>query len=211
MNRMKTFGLAAVAALALTAMVGISSASAAEFHSNAASASLVGNQSNQHTFTSGGSSVTCNTATFTGTGSATKTSVEQDMHPAYSGCTAFGFASATVNTAGCNYEFSANTSTVNLEDCTNKGVTIHVSAFFGTTTCHVFIKEQGGINKNTIATGKSTDTELKVVTASDNIEYEVLDSTGFCPLTDGEIDDDATYSGNTTVKANNGSATIWKE
>lgn len=208
-------GMVAVAALAITAMIGVASASAAKFHTSVAGVELSGSQEGTHKFESGGNSVTCTTATFSGkaegTENSNKTGESQKAHPEYSGCTAFGFVGATVDTTGCTYTFNANNEEVKLAGCTNGGITIHVSAFFGTTTCHVFIKNQEGINNNKIPTGKSTDTSMTVETSSNNIHYEVLTDKGTCPYEKaGQTGTNATYTGKTKVTAAGG-ANIWKE
>lgn len=208
---MKKSALFASGVLCLLMASFAASASAVEYHSSAASASLSGSQSGTGVITLEGSSLTCSIVNLTGTSSATKTSVEQDLHPTFSGCTAFGFAGATVNSAGCNLEFNANTTNVNLEDCTLGGITIHVSAFFDTTTCHVFIKNQSGLNNWVWPTGKSTDTEAKISAGNNNLEYKVLASDWFCPLTEGAEDDDGSAVYQFGLKANAGAATLWKE
>jgi hypothetical protein len=216
MHRAKMLGMVAVAALAITTMIGVGSASAAKFHVGTAGVSLFGEQTSSHVFAAGGNAASCTTAQFSGTAEGTengnKTGTTQKMHPVYNGCTAFGFVGATVDTTGCTYTFNSNNEQVTLAGCTNGGITIHVSAFFDTTTCHVFIKNQGGINNNKIPAGISTDTDMTVETSSNNIHYEVLTDKGACPYEKaGQTGTNASYTGTTKVKANAGATTIWKE
>ncbi|HEU4598527.1 MAG TPA: hypothetical protein VFS26_02155, partial [Solirubrobacterales bacterium] len=123
MKHLKTLGLAALAVVALTAFVGVSSASATEFHSDPGVA-LNGVQVNTHVFNVTGSEVKCNTVSFNGTASANGTSTIQKVHPAYSNCKAFGIINAVIHTDGCEYEFDANLKTVNLINCTNGRITL---------------------------------------------------------------------------------------
>src|SRR4051812_26332145 len=131
MKHIKTIGLAAMVIAALTAFVGVASASAAEFHATGLGVTLSGEQTGEtgHKFTVTGSSITCKSAKFSGIteGTATKegekiisyTATTQRVHPEYSECTAFGFLGATVDTTGCQYIFHTQTGTVDLEECTN--------------------------------------------------------------------------------------------
>lgn len=210
MRNVKIWGGALVAAC-LGAAILANTAVAAEFHSNAANASIKGTQLGSSVITVDGSTVTCTTNTLSGTGSASKTWTEQDLQPTFSGCTAFGFAGSTVNTTGCNFEVNSNSTNANLEDCTNGGMTIHVSAFFGTTTCHVFLPNQSGIGNWSWPTGDSTDTTSTIEVVASDVHYTVLASTGFCPLTDDETDDSGSFGFHFSLTANGGSATLWKE
>jgi hypothetical protein len=208
MKHLKILGLAAVAAMALTALVGVASASAAvEFHSSAASATLHGTQSNSHTFTVQGSTVTCTEAVFTGTGPASKNSPTQEVAPTYSGCTAFGFAGATVNSAGCKYKFYAAETKVDLKSCASGGVTVTVNVPF-VAKCVVFVPNQEGI---TTTSFENTAKRLVLNNSTNaSLTSNVTTSTGLCPLTvkNGVT---STYVGNTEINANAGAAELWVE
>jgi len=213
MTRM--LNLAAVATVAVTAIFGIASASAAKFHTNIAGVELAGLQEGTHKMEMGGNSFTCASATFSGKAEGTengnKTGESQKLHPAYSGCTLFGFINQVVDTTGCTYAYSANSEEMTLAGCTNGGITFHASAFFGTTTCHVIVQNQTGINRNKIPSGKSTDISMTVEISSNNIHYEVLTDKGVCPFEKaGQTGTNATYTGTTKVTAAGG-ANIWKE
>ncbi|TMK58191.1 MAG: hypothetical protein E6G51_03560 [Actinobacteria bacterium] len=202
MKHLKTLGLLAVAIAALTAFVGVSSAAAAEFHASAgAGVKVTGEQATSHKFTVTGSSITCTTAKFTGTTTAA-TAKTQEMHPEYSGCTAFGFVGATVDTTGCQYVFDANSANVTLQSCTSGGITVTASSAFG--KCVMDVSNQTGINGQSFATGgTSPNRDITVTTNSTNIKVKVTTSTGICPLTVGEHTNGA-YTGTTTVKAASG-------
>jgi hypothetical protein len=212
MKHVKMLGLAAVAATALMAFAGAASASAAEFHSSAASASLVGNQSTSHKFTVTGGSVTCTTAEFKGTGAASGHSATQKMTPTYSGCKAFGFVNATIDMTGCEYNFHAAASgvgtTVDLEGCSGGSAEIK-SSFLGS-NCKVEVFNKTGINGITFE-NQTPRSFLLEKTNSTNIKYKVTEDTGACPLNGGEEASTGKYEGNSEVKANGGAAEIWVE
>jgi hypothetical protein len=207
MKHSKMLALAVCAMLALTAFAGASSASAAKFKSSVASVALTGTQVGSHVFTVTGSEVTCTTANFTGTGPASKESETQKMHPEYSGCKAFGIINATINTAGCNYLFNANTTAVNLVDCTAGKITVTANSFLG--NCGVEVPNQNGISEVTTATMGSTPSRTITANANaTNIKDTVTTSTGICPLTKASHTN-SVYTGLTEVKAASGE--VWKE
>lgn len=112
MNRkLKAFGLAVVASLAMS-VVAASASQAAEFHSGEAHTILNAAQSTTHVFTAGEGfgGVTCSTATFAGTSTAA-TETEQTITPSYSGCKDSFGRTAHVAMNGCKYRFHATTET----------------------------------------------------------------------------------------------------
>jgi hypothetical protein len=204
MKHLKTLGLAILALVAVSALSGVASASAAEFHASAVGVAIHGEQVTAHKFTITGSSVTCERATFTGTTEALN-STTQKVHPSYEHCTAFGFAGAIVNTTGCQYNFHTQTGTVDLESCTNGGITIEVNAGLG--KCITKIPSQTGILGQSFATvGTSPSRDITETTKATNIAAETVTSTGLCPLTVGK-DTGGTYTGTTTMKVASGE--IW--
>jgi hypothetical protein len=115
----KTLGLAAVAALALTALVGVPSASATTTFCVVGSAdpngvcpagqgpggAVVGTSTNSSLAVSGGGTVSCSNSTISGTAPATEHSVADPSAPItlrYSGCTAFFFAASVTPSAACD-------------------------------------------------------------------------------------------------------------
>lgn len=217
-------GVIALAAMALVAFVGTSAASAANFHTSASAGSAITGSvaitkegekevKHNHVFKVTGNAVTCNTISFTGetTGATAET---EKVHPEYSNCTAFGFAGATINTAGCQYVFNANTTlnggteaAVNLTECTEKGgkagVTITVNVPF-IAKCVARVPNQNGINGQKYGNmGSTPSRDMTVTTKSTNITDEVVESTGACPLAVGTHNtangNAATYEGVSTV------------
>jgi hypothetical protein len=145
---LKVMGLALVAVLALTA-VAASAASAAEFHSEASSTFIHGEQSVENVFTVNSRTVTCKEATFTGTQTGTATTT-LTIHPTYGNCTAFGLP-AKVSTAGCNYQFNQPTGsgpfsgTVNIVCETGSKIEINVNEG----TCNITVAAQGPLSSLT--------------------------------------------------------------
>ncbi|HET7121311.1 MAG TPA: hypothetical protein VFI17_08700 [Solirubrobacterales bacterium] len=203
MKHLRTLGLTAMAVLALTAIVDVSSASAKNFHSTNAG-KIVSEIKNTHTFGLTGSTVNCNTIAFNG--NANTNSETMVVHPEYSNCKAFGFLNTTVNTAGCNYRFNANLNTFDLEGCTGGGIN------FGSSGCSVFYPNQTGINGVTYTnTNTAPNRTLDIKTASTNLKFNVTSANMFgCPLTEGGKHNNATYNGDTGVMVE-GSAETWIE
>jgi hypothetical protein len=204
MKYLKTIGLAILAIVAVSAVSGVASASAAEFRASAVGLALDGEQATSHKFTVTGSSITCTSAVFTGTTKSLATTT-QEMHPAYSGCTAFGFVGATVNTTGCQYIFHTQTSTVDLESCTNGGIVVEASSAFG--KCVMDVPNQTGINGQSWATGGTApNRDILATSNATNVHVTVTTSTGICPISVG-THTNGTYTGTTTVKATGGE--VW--
>jgi hypothetical protein len=218
MKYVKILGLAAVAAMALAAFVGVASASAAtEFHQTQSESVLHGAQMTSHVFTVEGSEVTCTNATFEGKAGAPLSEPTQTVHPEYTGCTAFSIAGATINTAGCKYTFSASTTLaggteapVSLTGCTAGFVNITVEAPFGLAKCVVHVpNNQTSINgQKYVNQVVGTKHVVEVITNSTNIEAEVITSTGFCPLKVTGKKVASVYKGTSTVEGNGGASAL---
>lgn len=189
MNRkFKTLGLALVAAFAMSAVVA-SAASAANFTASSYPASGSGGQTTQHKFTVQGQTVTCNTASFTG--SLTEASETITITPAYGNCTAFGFVNAKVEMNGCDYDFNAgngSTGSVVIKCPTESSITIVAS------TCTVHIPGQTP-GTNTVDYKNEAGGVLVTSTVS-GVESTV--TSGFlCPLSSKEGDTTGVYTGST--------------
>ena len=203
----KILGLALVAVLALTA-IAASSASALKFTANSYPVHLTGTQSGSHKFTVTGSTVTCTTATFTG--SATGASTTQTMTPIYTGCTAFGFINSTVtgfpHTGGnCDYLFGEPTSSAGVITghaaltCASGDVQIDAGP------CTVTLQPANNttLKTNTYTLNTPAAGEITVDTNITNVHAEVTKSEFGCPISKG-THTNATYTGNTVVKGTNG-------
>jgi hypothetical protein len=90
----------AVAAISI-GQLSISTAGAAEYHSEASHTLLVGEQVGEGVMTFKAGTVKCNSITYTGTASSTTYSTEE-LTPTFKECTAFGFVSTSVHPDECN-------------------------------------------------------------------------------------------------------------
>jgi len=202
-------GLAAAAGLALSLIAGASSAAAYQFHTSAANATLEGEAMGTQSFEFAGNDATCLKTTVSGT-HASKTTETLEVEPKFSGCTFAGFSGAVIDTSGCVFELRSNSPLMDLKSCTKGSITFHVSAFFGTSTCHLSVKNQLSANGIVILKGTQFDTKLWVEAATNNLDFEVLEDKGLCPFEKkGQTGSNGEYVGITTVAAPGG--TIWLE
>jgi hypothetical protein len=192
--------------IAIAVLLTASPTMAAEYRASAGGGVLVtGEQSTTNKITITGSSISCTTAKFTGF-TPGFTFFELDLHPEYSGCTAFGFLGATINTSGCQMEIDVALG-MDFWGCTNGGMVITASSAFG--TCVADLENQLGWNGTSVATvGTSPSRSLSFTLAANNLGMRVTKSTGICPLTVG-LHSNGTYTGTIAAKASSGE--IWRE
>jgi hypothetical protein len=165
-RNLKSLGLALMAVAAF-GVVGVSAASAAEFHSEGATTTLTGTQTSQHVFTTTAGTVKCNTATFSGTQSGATTQFVT-VTPFYSGCTAFGFINVPIHVNGCTYTFDANNSGQVQIKCP-AGKVIEITTPGGCTTT---IGSQSGLKSTSYSVeGSGTTRELTKHTNISGLHY----------------------------------------
>ena len=202
MKRIKTLGLLALAVMALAAVFGTASASAAKFTSTGGVQKLTTSKNVQHVFTVTGSEVKCNKVTFTGETTGTE-ATSQRVTPKYEECTAFGLP-ATVTNLGCDILLTTATDAnghaeahlVPQPGFVCEGFTILAKNIFG--ECHVEVTEQtvGGIHYTNVGTPPN-ESLIVDITAS-NLTDHVTKSTGVCPLSVG-THTNASYNGSENV------------
>ena len=197
MKHIKTLGLLAIAAMALTAFVGVSSASAAtKFTSSKVGAAISEATLATHVFTVTGSQTKCTNITYTGSTEALE-SATQKVTPKYEGCTAFGLP-ATVTVKNCLYNLAASGSAA-MEKVNAEGeaceIVIKASNIFG--ECLVDVPAQ---TVNGLTFTNDGASALTVNINASGISDNVTKSTGVCPLTAGKHSN-ATYTGESTVTA----------
>ena len=205
MKHMKTLGLLAIAAMALTAFVGVSSASAAtKFTSTVSGAAISETTVKTHVFTVTGSEVKCTNITYTGTTNGTE-ATEQMVTPKYEGCTAFGLP-ATVTVKNCTYNLKVSGSAVMEKVAAGEAceIVINASNIFG--QCIVDVPAQT-VNGLTYSNDASNANAIIVNINASGISDNVTKSTGVCPLTVGSHSN-ATYTGESTVTASGADLTI---
>ena len=195
-RNLKSLGLALMAVAAF-GVVGVSAASAAEFHSEGATTTLTGTQTSQHVFTTTAGTVKCNTATFSGTQSGATTQFVT-VTPFYSGCIAFGFINVPIHVNACTYTFDANNSG-QVEIKCPAGKAIEMTAPGCTTT----IGAQKGLKSRTYTNeGAGTTRELTVHTNIAGIHYVECGTT----RTNGTYVGTTKITGETALKAHLG---VW--
>jgi hypothetical protein len=199
--------VAAVAALFVT-VVAPTGAIAAQFHTSATSASLKGTQASENVFTVQGEKVSCKSMTWAGTSPAGETTFSSmEFTPTYAECTAFGFSGSLVEMDGCKYKTKAN-STVDLVCPSGHKMTIMVSVPF-IATCSVDVPPQTNlVNLNYVNNGAQSI--ISLVMFLSNVDYEVTQSTGLCPLSVASATN-GSYSGQVSLTANGGATKLWWE
>ena len=201
MKHIKTLGLLAIAVMALAAIFGTASASAApKFTAGKAGAKINETTLVTHVFSVTGNKTECTNITYTGSTEGTETT-SQMVTPKYEGCTAFGFA-ATVTVTNCTYTLLA-TGNVKVENSGGTcSITIKVNNVFA--QCEVTIGAQEIVSGVSYSNGAG---DIVVKVNSSGIKDEVKVSSGLCPLTKGSHTN-ATYTGESTVQAE-GTTTSW--
>lgn len=149
----------------------------------------------------------CTTATFTGTVTG-GTSSTLEVHPTYSGCSAFGLSS-TVTTTGCNFLIHITKTLANATDydgdvdiVCEAGKSIVINAGFG--ECEVKIDGQTGLRTVEAINMTNPTTVQNDVTLKWNlseISYTVTKDGPFCPLSGTGTFGSGDLTGNTTVTA----------
>jgi hypothetical protein len=233
MKHIKMLGLLALAAMALVAFVGTTSASAlSSFTAGEAGKTLKTKTLVQEVFTITGAETKCEITKFEGKTEGTLEngkvhSTTQRVHPVYEKCKAFGLEGTTINTKGCDYIFSADTTettgkgkmaNVELVDhpgevCT--GIVLEAKPLF--TECIAVVPKQTinhAVRYTNTAGGK-----IDIKATATEIKTDVTKSTGLCPLTvrnagtEGTYHEGAaggTYTGESEVSAE-GTEISWTE
>ncbi|HEX7280184.1 MAG TPA: hypothetical protein VF255_11255 [Solirubrobacterales bacterium] len=193
-RKLKALGLALVAVFAMSAL-SAASASAVEFHSEAAHTELRAEQhAGEDTFSVNAGTVRCSHATYTGTESSA-TSTAQTVTPAYTGCKAFGFVNTTIDTNGCTYTFDSNANNVDIA-CPSSPIT--VTAF----NCWVTVGAQNNIGPVTYTnSGSGSSRDVTVDVNITGISY-TQHSKSFPGCTNGSFTN-GTYTGSATVRGFN--------
>jgi hypothetical protein len=212
MNRkLKALGLAFVAALALTAVMASAAMAEAGFTSSVSNPTLHGEQEGSHEFTASASSgfggITCETATFTGTGSGTF-STSQTVTPTYSNCEDSFGRTVDVVTNSLHYIFTVTGTDAQGTPIGNVHVTGHIqlTVTTGGTHCTVTIsaeQTQGGVTYHNIA-GSG---DVRVTTATSEVVSTTSGGFFACGISNGEHTD-GEYTGTTTMEATSGTISV---
>ena len=183
---MRTVSKLLIAASLMSAFIAAaSSASAAEFHSEAEKTTFTGVSEAATVIDWAGATISCPSATYEGTGT-TKTSptltTTANYNPGGAKCTFLIFG-VTLNMNGCDYVFHANG-----EVDVAGGEACHGITFEGA-GCKLIIPAQTGLNGVTYTNvGSGATREITVTPSITGIKYT---ATGLCPktgtFTDGSI------------------------
>jgi hypothetical protein len=197
-GKLKALGVTLVAMFATTAMLA-SAASAAEFrHQGAEDARVIANNAGEgnHVFTAGLiGSISCSTATFTGTSYVTSPQATVTVSPAYSNCTFLGVAGVKVNMEGCTYQFETPTGTGPFTGSVTVICPVGKKINFEASGCKV---EVGGQTVKPV-TYTNLATSPKSVTVKPNVTGITYTGSALCPSSGTHSD--GTYAGAAIAKA----------
>lgn len=139
--------------------------------------SVFGEQLEPHSFTTDAGTITCSSATFTG--SATVASSLQDVEATYGGCKFLGFINVNVEMKGCMYRFHAGTSTgtgkssgsVDVISKPGKNCATEPITFSAGTLCTVTVGAQNGLTTVAFATLATSPQTVEVAPNVTGITY----------------------------------------
>jgi len=207
-NKFKTMGVAVVTALALTALIGAGTASAATFKAPGAGAEAEttwsGTRSGaNHKLSLGGDTFNCSNVSFAG-GMLGWESSEANVNPELKNCSWLSTVSWVTN--GCKFRFRANAGgypagTVDIHSCT-KPLTMTAAG------CQLEVGNQNGIGtveyKTTVTEGKNS---IAILANLKNITYTRVGGSG-CAVNKPGTFSDGTYTGEWTVKGTRGGSSV---
>lgn len=212
---MRLTKIAIVLAAVLAMSTGLTSgASAHTLKSNVSTVSLSGTDTVNNVFTVDGQKVTCSEAKFA-TGSMAVPANQITMNTVHTGCTAFGFAGATVNMGNCHTRFTTpdhfntneHTSYVDIvcKDTTGQNGGANVinvkSSVFGS-TCSVSIGEKTEIAHAWFI--RVLNKQFRLWMTLSNITATKNEDNGLCPLSGTGTVNNATYNGEVILSDNGG-------
>lgn len=198
-GKFKALGITLVAIFATSAVLA-SAASAAEFrHEGGENARVIASNAGEgnHVFTAGLiGSISCGTATFTGTSYVTSPQATITVAPAYSSCTFLGISNVKVNMEGCTYRFNTPTGTGPFTGTVTILCPAGKKINFEASGCKVEVGEQ------TVSSVSHTNlaTSPKSVTVKSNVTGITYTGSVLCPGATG-THSDGTYSGSAIAKA----------
>lgn len=205
-GKFKALGLTLVAMFAMSAL-SASAASAAEFrHEGGSDAKVTASNLNQgaHVFTAGLiGSISCSTATFTGTEFLSSPQPTVEVSPSYSGCTFLGVGNVKVNMEGCEYRFNTPTGSGPYSGSVTITCPVGKKINFEATGCKVEVGEQT-VSTITYANQAGPPKSVKVTSDATGITYT---GSALCPGAQG-THSNGTYSGVAISRAENTSEEI---
>jgi hypothetical protein len=192
-ERKKLLGVAVGVGLAISAVTA-PVATALKFTAASYPVTVNGTQSTSHKLTIGGSTITCTTATATGTLTEAKESLS--VIPTYSGCTAFGFLTVSITgfgSTGCSFALHAGgTSSLS---CVSGDVQVDAGPCTATFTP---LRNQN-LQLHTYTNNSPSPGLLTDDTNVTNLHGEITESEFGCPVAEGTYARSA-YAGATVFK-----------
>lgn len=206
MRRVKTLGIAAMMALALTAMLGVASASADKFNVSVEPNKWSGSISGGEHKLNFGETYECSTASFTGGEIKTKSFEKAAVSPELASCRFRGVLFVNWKTNGCKFLFHAGGGGIGTIDITSceKPMTVEASG------CKIEIDNQRGLGPVTY----KNDAKLETITASAALKGITYTRSGSCTSWSNGTFSDGTYTGAWTIKGSTTSgisASTWDE
>ncbi|HXR60493.1 MAG TPA: hypothetical protein VN732_04120 [Solirubrobacterales bacterium] len=193
MKHIKQLTLTSIAALALTAVVGVASASAfSTFRAESAPVKLTGTQNQTLTFSTDAGTLSCGGGSLSGELTST-TSSSFEATPSFGGCSYLGVNGLSINTNGCKYRFYASGSA---DIVCSEGAAI----WYSVAGCTVTVPAQTGIQwiglgNSGAGSGRSVNLSYSV----GNLKYM---TSGFCTTSGvGSFSNGVLYGGATNVVA----------
>ena len=182
MNDLKKLGLVVLSAMAFTAILGFSSASAAtKFTASKVGAAIETVVLQQPVFTVTGAQVKCTDITFTGSSEALE-STAQMVVPRYEGCAAFGLP-ATVTVENCTYNLTA-TGQAHLEPI-SAGKTCNILANASSIFGECLLELTGPQTLSGVSYANDGASAVDLTLNFSGISDHVTKSSGVCPLSVG--------------------------
>jgi hypothetical protein len=193
MRNLKAMGLFVI----VFAAMGVSSASAVEFHAESAPALVRGSATEGMKLTTTAGSAGCTAESYLGKMELSNQSTLA-MGAEYSGCTAFGFG-ATWAMNECEYVLHAGGGTVDIACPAGHEITITATSF-GTTKCIVHVPPQTGLGAITYDNeGTGSTRDFKVTFNVTGIRYTHTAGTGIGACTPGGSGTTGTLQGTVTT------------
>ena len=208
MMKLSKLALAFAAIAALTAFVGVSAASAAQYKSSSSPVNLSGSQNSNQVWTIDGQSATCTSATFAKNGLGTPANEVTGVAASYSNCTTFGFGGGSANMGTCTYNFDTPNAGLTANSdiaCTNNtggnkteeggsGPIILVMMVLGG-ECIVQIASQKDKGTLTFVNDNPVTGDVLVKAGFSGLTAVKTVDNGFCPLSGTGTVNNVTYSG----------------
>lgn len=198
-RNIKALSLALVAVFAMSAVAAAGASAAEKFVAETSTAKVIAEQtgSAQHVFSVDGTEVKCSSAKFETASEVASPATSITVHPAYTGCTAFGFLEASVTTTGCDYKLFA-AGGINVVCSGSNQIVISAA------TCEAKVPAQeiaSGLTYKNEATSPST--VLVGAALSGTVKTNKTKDGFLCPLKGtGEVF--GSYTGDTLAKGFNG-------